>query len=150
MKKFRFRLQALLKVREHLERERQKEHGAAVRKVLKQQAELHSIDETRALTREQQCSRMVGNLSVAEMLVYSRYLIKLRRDQAVGGQLLHVLEREAEQKRLKLLEASKQKKIYEKLKERHHQRFNVEVARLERKDSDEAATTGHRRKKDQL
>jgi len=146
MKKFKYRLEALLKVKEHLERERQKDHGEAVRKVMRQRDQLTDIEKKRLTTYDEQRDVLIGKMSVAEMLVYSRYLMKLKRDQLVGKQLLQALDHEAEEKRIKLVEASREKKVFEKLKERQQKKFNKEVHRLETKEDDETAVVSFRRK----
>jgi flagellar export protein FliJ len=60
--------------------------------------------------------------------------------------LLRGLEKEADKRREKLVEASKERKIYEKLKEKQIAKFTKEVERLENKAVDETATNGFRRK----
>lgn len=146
MKKFRYRLQALLKVKEHVERERQKEHGTAVRKVIIQKDELKLIDQTRLGTYDEQRDKLVGNLSVAEMLIYSRYLTKLKRDTLTGREFLRALEKDAETRRGKLVEATRDKKIYERLKEKQQDEYNQSMKRLQSKEEDETAIVGYRRK----
>ncbi len=146
MKQFKYRLQAILKVKEHLEHERQKEHGVAVRKVIVQQDELKSIDNTRLGTYDEQRDKLVGNLSVAEMLIYSRYLSKLKRDTLTGREFLRALEKDAETRRGKLVEATRDKKIYERLKEKKQDEYNQSMKRLQSKEEDETAIVGFRRK----
>ncbi|MDH4156005.1 MAG: flagellar export protein FliJ [candidate division Zixibacteria bacterium] len=146
MKKFRYRLQTLLRVKEHIEREKQKEHAGALSQVHLQRQQLSQIGRSKEAALSDQRASMLEQLSVAEMLIYSRYLVKLKKDMLSGSELLKVLQQRAEKKRQALLEATKQKKIYEKLKERQQENFNRDVLRLETKENDEVAIRGHRRR----
>ncbi len=145
MKKFKYRLEALLKLKDHIEKERQKEHALARANVDRQLTELEQIDQDRLTTVGKQRGRMTGGITVAEMLVYSRYLHKIKRDRAVGREMLRALEKEAEGKRLNLVEASKERKPYENLKERQIERYQQAAKALETKDNDETAITSYRR-----
>jgi flagellar FliJ protein len=146
MKKFRYRLQALLKVKEHIERERQKEHGAAAAKVMRQKEELSRVDDCKEATIDDQRKTLGQRFTVADMLVYSRYVQKLRRDRVMGEKLLEGLSKDAEEKRRKLVEASQEKRKYEKLRDRQKERHAKEAEHLMAKDNDETALNIHRRK----
>ena len=95
MKKFKYRLQALLRAKEHIEKERQKNHAVALQKVYNQADELDQIDNSRQENLLAQRSQMKHDFSVAEMLIYSRYLAKLKRQELAGNELLHHLEGDA-------------------------------------------------------
>ena len=146
MKKFRYRLEGLLKVKEHIEKERQKEHAAALKRVRDQEGHLVGIDRHREATYQDQRARQMGSLNVAEMLIYSRYLVKLKKDTLANKEVLRALNGEAGKSRTALLKASREKKIYEKLKEKQHQKYLDEVRRLETKETDEIGIQAHRRK----
>lgn len=139
MKKFKYRLETLLKVKEHIEKEKQKEHAVAVNKVNQQEKQLQNIDNAKTTTFEKQRSRMKSSIVVAEMLVCSRYLNKLKRENMAGKELLKALKKKSEEKREKLIEASRDKKIYEKLKEKQRDKYNEMIKMLETKDNDEIA-----------
>ena len=146
MKKFKYRLETLLKVKEHIEREKQKEHAGALNQVHLQQRQLSQIDRSKDATLSGQRAGMLGRLSVAEMLICSRYLVKLKKNMLSGSELLKVLRQKAEKKRQALMEATKQKKIYDKLKERQREKYERDVAQLETKENDEVAIRGYRRR----
>ena len=146
MKKFKYRLQALLRVKEHIEKERQKNHAVALQKVYHQADELDRIDGSRQENMLAQRNQMTQNISVAEMLVYSRYLARLKREELAGNELLHVLEGEAEEKRVKLVAASKDRRVLEKLKEKQSAKHHAEIDQALTKENDEIALICHRRK----
>ena len=139
MKKFAFRLEPLLKMKAHTEKERQKDHAVAQGKALEQRRSLEKIGADQAGTLDRQREEMAGRMSVAELLIYSRYLLKLKKDTLTGGEMLKVLERNVEAKRRALVEATKQKKVYEKLRERQQKRHQEMVKAQETKEADEIA-----------
>ncbi|MCK4301750.1 MAG: flagellar FliJ family protein [candidate division Zixibacteria bacterium] len=147
MKKFKYRLEALLKLKEHIERERQKEHAGALHRVNSQKAALGQLDDDRKGTLTGQRQRMTSPLSVAEMLVYSRYLMKLKKDRLAGEQFLDALDKEAEKKRQDLVEASKQRQIHEKLKERQKEKHDQTGRLAMAKSDDEIAINSYRRRR---
>ena len=117
MKKFKYRLQALLKMKEHIEKERQKMLAASAKQVQDQETRLELVENHRDDTIERQRDDASGRFTVAEMLVISRYLHKLKRESILGQELLKALKKEEDVKRQELLEATREKKKYEKLKE---------------------------------
>ncbi|MCM2271771.1 MAG: flagellar export protein FliJ [candidate division Zixibacteria bacterium] len=143
MKKFRYRLEPVLKVKAHVEKQRQKEHAVALQQVYLQKEKLASISSEREQTCEQQRQRLTGPLRPHQLLAASRYLVKLKRDTITGSELLRGLEREAEVRRMRLVEATKQKKIHEKLKDRLQHRFISEFEEKEKKELDEIAVSGY-------
>lgn len=146
MKKFKYRLQALLRVKEHIEKERQKNHAVALQKVHRQTDELDRIDGSREENLSSQRDQMTQHVSVAEMLIYSRYLARLKREQLAGNELLHILEGEAEEKRIELVAASKDRRVLEKLKEKQSAKHHDEIDQALTKEHDEIALICHRRK----
>lgn len=147
MKKFKYRLETLLKVKEHIKKEKQKEHAAALNRVNHQKKQLQDIDNAKTTTFEKQRSQMKSSIVVAEMLVCSRYLNKLKRENMAGKELLKALKKKAEEKREKLIEASRDQKIYEKLKEKQREKYNEMIKMLETKDNDEIAIRNYGIKK---
>jgi flagellar FliJ protein len=144
VKKFAYRLEPVLKMKAHVEKQRQKEHAVAMQQVYIQQDKLESIAAEKQQTFESQRQRMTGPIRPHQLLVASRYLIKLKRDTLTGTELLRALEREAETRRMRLVEATKQKKIHEKLKEKLQKKFVEEIETHEKKELDEIAVNGYR------
>ncbi len=137
MKKFRFRLQTLLKIREQTEKDKQKAHAAVLHQVNNQEANLGTIRAEANRTTAQQQSRMIGRIQPNQVLGWTRYNHKLRRDTLVGKELLVALEKSAEQKRLELVEASKHRKIFENLRDRQRGNFDKDLEARTTKENDE-------------
>jgi flagellar FliJ protein len=147
MKKFKFRLAPLLKVKSHIEKQRQKEHAASVNLVLQQRRYLESIHGECQSTVESQRSILSTPFSAARLLACSRYFLKLRKDTMTGSELLRGLEREAEKRRQALVAASRERQVYEKLEENQRTRYFKEMERSEQKETDEIAITAQRQNK---
>ena len=149
MKKFRYRLEPILKIRSHVEKQRQKDHASALQQVYRQKEHLSEIDKEKTRTFEFQRTRLQGPIRTHQLLAASRYLVRLKRDTMTGTELLKGLERETERKRQLLVQASRERKIYEKLRERRQTKFNNDVEQQERKALDELAvvTFVHRRRR---
>lgn len=146
-KKFKFRLEPLLNIRKHREKERQKEHAEAQARVLQQQSSLQQMDEHRLGTLDMQRKRLTGSISVAETLVCSRYLVKLKRDRLTGTEMLRGLRKEEDVRRAKLVESAKERKIFEMLREKQEKRHLEEIRKADQKELDEVASVSDRRNK---
>ena len=147
MKRFSYRLEPLLKVKAHREKEKQRDLAEALQHVYAQKDKLGEIDTQREQTVSHQRRSLTGTLILRELLVCSRYLTRLKKDAVTGQELLRGYERTADEKREKLVEATKEKKIYEKLKEKQQDDFMKSVEDAERKENDEVAGNCYRRKK---
>jgi len=144
VKKFRFRLEALLKLREHTEREKQKELAGAVKQVVAQTRTLHEIADRNRDTIDGKRERLGGTVSVAEMQLYSRYQHRLKRDTIGATEFLRVLKKTEAEKRQDLLEATRRKKIYEKLKERRSRQHYREIEHESTQEADEVGLNSYR------
>jgi flagellar FliJ protein len=146
VKKFRFRLEPLKKIKEHVEKQRQREHADAIHRVNAQQARLADLEQSRLSVMHHQREKQMTTPTVSpmELLTYSRYYLKLKRETLAGLELLRGLETEAEAKRHKLVDASRERKIYEKLKERQNAKFNQSTEMILNKDNDEIASNTFR------
>lgn len=142
-KKFKFRLEPLRKIREHREKERQKDHAAAVSDVQRQKGQIDGIDKDRLDTMEYQRHRSLGPLSISAALASSRFLVRLKHDRIAGKEFLRALEKKAEQKRRMLVQAARERKIFERLKEKQAARHFEAAEKAEQKDLDEVAVTAY-------
>ena len=148
MKKFKYRLEPLLKLKAYREKEEQKVHAAALQKVYSQENSLVNINSDRSDNQKRLRNVQSGKLDLSLLSSYSRYFVKLKKDEFIGREMLKVFKKDTEEKRLKLLEATKQRKIYDKLKEKHHENYTHELEQLIQKEQDEIAVQITRQKKD--
>ncbi|PKK84498.1 MAG: flagellar export protein FliJ [candidate division Zixibacteria bacterium HGW-Zixibacteria-1] len=140
MKKFRFRLERLLQLKAHIEKEKQKTLGRAAQKVIEKESELRGLDNTRRDIQSSQRHKLNGAVNIANLSVYSRYYVLLKKKEMGGKELLKAYLKDQEKRRLELVEATKEKKIYEKLKERKFDIYRREVGLATQKEQDEIAS----------
>jgi flagellar FliJ protein len=146
-KTFKFRLQSILDYKKDLE-EKEKEKLA---KILAEMAKAVSyrdfLKQRRAQSNQElKDKQRSGGVDVNQLRFYTNYLKKLDNDIIQVTLLIEkikVLERE---QRKALLEAAKERKKYEKVKEKHQEVFEAEMADAERKLIDELATIKFARK----
>jgi len=146
MKKFKYRLQPLLKAKQHLERERQKKLAQALNGVHKQQNSLDQLGLENQAVLDRQRGKMAGQLKVSGLLAFSRYLLRIKKDSLATQELLKVFEREAASRQSQLLQATRERKRYELLKEKLQVKHNTEARRVETREDDETALNSFRLK----
>jgi len=149
MKKFNFRLEKLLQLKAHIEKEKQKVLSQVTQKVFNQERALGNIDSSRKNIQGEQRSFLTGAVNTSMMSAYSRYYLKLKKNELLGREMLGALRIEQEDKRQDLVKATRVKKIYEKLKERKQEEFSSEYKKQLQKEQDEIASLMLQHKKSQ-
>ena len=147
MKKFKFRLQKLLDVREARETEIKHE----LMKVLSLQNQERIFQDRLKLQMEQYRKRYgekikMGTLSVDEMMSLMRYNDVSEKAIVESGKKIERLEPEVRRIREKLVVASREKKIVEKLRARKLEEFNYEFNREQFKENDDMNQKIYQRK----
>jgi len=137
VKRFRFRLQKLLQVKTYNKMQKQKELSQAERARRMEEAHLallhqHLHDEINAL---KTVSRDRVDVSRLTRSVY--YQHRLLVNMVTQERVIAEARRKEEIKRGQLIEATKEEKTFEKLKERQQYRYLVEVDHLMQKEIDE-------------
>jgi flagellar protein FliJ len=137
VKKFQFRLQKLLQVKTYNKMQKQKELSHAER--LRRMEEAHlamlqahlqgELNDLKACKKEQVD---VGRLTRS---VY--YQQRLLTNMATQERVIVDARRKENIKREKLIEATKEEKTFEKLRERQELRYLIELDHLQQKDNDE-------------
>lgn len=140
MKRFRFRLQALLNYKRHLEEMARQEMAKAVTRVNACEERIQSLVKERqevALTLEK---RVADGISSGEFKRYHGFMAAM--DQAVSEQR-HVkarLEKELEEKRSILTRRTIDKRAMERLREKRTDEYFREMLKEEQKVLDEVAS----------
>ena len=147
MKKFKFRLQKLLDVREARETEIKHE----LMKVLSLQNQERIFQDQLKSQMEQYRKRYgekikMGTLSVDEMMSLMRYNDVSEKAIVESGKKIERLEPEVRRIREKLVVASREKKIVEKLRARKLEEFNYEFNREQFKENDDMNQKIYQRK----
>lgn len=132
-----FSLQQVLNYRKEMERQRHREFVEARQALFSAQARLaRELERSDRILREM-IEKQGEGIDASELLLYSSY--SQRQKQVISEQREEVdqRDREVENRRNSLLEASKEKKALEKFKERKMEVLRQEIMLKERKFLDE-------------
>jgi len=139
MKKFEFKLQTLLDLREAREKEIKNELAALLSI---QNIERMKQDEYRAkmAAESERFARKMreGKFSYAESMMYERFVEFGHRVIEVAQQRIDGMEGEISKVRERLVEASREKRVVEKLRERKKKEYLYELNREIAKENDDA------------
>ena len=140
MKKYSFRLQTLLRVREIHEEEAERFFRLALRALTVAVEELDSLAAEARRINEDLAERRRERLDVEIQQLYDRYIMRLReriKDQIAAVRLA---EQEVESRRLELMERVKDRKTIEELRLRDFDQYLLELRRFEQSVIDDLAT----------
>lgn len=137
MKRFKFRFEKVQAYRRHQEQEKQRELAMARQRELAQISKVEAIigDRQQNQKREQEC--LTGRIEPTLLTGYTRYFLKLKQMELAGREILTQMTREVDKRRLDLIAAARQRKIYDKLEERHKERFVHEYNLILQKETDD-------------
>lgn len=137
MKKFSFRLEKLMRLKERVERLKLQAHEESRRRVQTQERLLTALEWERQSSNRRQREAMSGRLDVSQLRGYSRYYHKLRADRLTGEGLRQTLVKDQHAKHRELVAAARERKSLERFKEKARSRFIAEIERAERIELDE-------------
>jgi flagellar FliJ protein len=139
MNTFRFRLQQLLDFRIERQEKAQRDLAAALRDLEREEERLAVMYRELASSYAEWNQQRKHCADINDVLIYNRYLGRLER--TIKTQLARIRQQEQLVVRVRalLLQATKDKKILERLKEKRHQEFVETVNRLEQDFLDEIA-----------
>jgi flagellar FliJ protein len=141
MKKFQYRLQPLLHLRQQVEDEKKRKVGALQTEINDQQnralKRAARIQQEGEILRRQHES---GKIDLEWVSHYRRYVTHTQ--QAIAQRIAEVarIQKKLNGARLELNEAAKNRRILEKLKEKQQERFEAEIRHRERIEEDEIGT----------
>lgn len=137
MKKFKFKFEKILSYRRHQEKEKQRALAEILNAKKKQEDEIGDIRTQRGDWQDREKKDLVGKIHPHRLGGYSRYFLKLKKMEMTGFETLKLIDKDADNKRESLIDAARNRKIYEKLKERHQEKYNRNVDLLGQKENDE-------------
>jgi flagellar protein FliJ len=139
MKKFKFKLQRLLDIREAKEKEIQNELAALLH--IQNLERIRQNDYRRKISEEHEkfASRIKGGkFSYSESLMFERFIAFAHRVIEVAQEMIEEMEPEIQKVRDRLIEASKEKKVVERLKKKKWNEFMYEYNREMANEYDDA------------
>ncbi len=142
MKKFQFRLQKVMEIKEEVEKQRMIDLGRAKSRVVEEERKLDELFKKESGCREQiEAKEAEDRINPAEMDLCFKYLRKLGRDIETQRDCIRDARTEMEARRQDLIAATKEKKILEKLRERKHFDYMINLARKEQFILDDLVST---------
>lgn len=144
MKKFQFRLQKLLEIKEHKEKLVENELAKAERKKYKLiEKKDHLLDEYQDSKVKMKKEEQKKILTVDRMLMYQRFFRRLKAGVASQNKLIHLADEEIKLVNDRLIEARKERRGLERLKEKKLKSYNYELEKEEQNFFDEVGNTGY-------
>jgi len=135
---FVFKLDAVLRHRERIEKDRYRELSIRDAEMKRLESELKTLNqELEGSTADVRDHHLVGRLDMRYLAAHRRYMLGMQRKVLALAQKMTHQQKLVDDARRALFEASKQRKILEKLRERQHLRWNDAQARREANDLDE-------------
>ncbi|MFW5857811.1 MAG: flagellar export protein FliJ [Planctomycetota bacterium] len=130
-RRFRFRLEPVLRYRGRIEEERMRDFALAQGRVVEQERQLEEIASEKAEHQEEIARLSREGVAVDQILEFHRYINTLNVRAALGQRELAVRREELDRRRADLLEARKDHRALELLKERRWEDHRREEAREE-------------------
>jgi flagellar protein FliJ len=141
MARFDFNLQGVLKQREHVEQLAQREVAQAQQMMSQLQDRLRRLDEgVRAVADDMRSNYLHGVLDVTIMASHRRYVVAMERSAMELARLIADAQAKVEQAQRQLLNAARERKTIEKLKDKQFERWITDQYKREAADLDEAGT----------
>ncbi len=140
MKGFKFRLESLLNIKDKLEQQAKIAYGEEVSKLNNEKKKLDDLYVSKEENTQKQRESFTGTIDIFSFNQYRNYATKL--DEMILNQIqaIKVQEIKTEEAREKLAEIVKERKAFEKLKEKELEEYKKEVQLAEDKLVDELVT----------
>lgn len=138
MARFVFKLEALLEARQRAEKDRQRELAERAAVVVECEQQLKNLDtQVKTATDDVRENHLTGKLDLNFLAAHRRFLGAMQRSAMDVVQKLANASKRVDEARVVLVEAAKQRKVIEKLREKQLERWKAEQARRELADLDE-------------
>jgi flagellar FliJ protein len=148
VKRFNFRLQKLLQLKQHRKLEKQKALARAERLRRMEEAHLEGLRAKMSHELENLAAAPAGSVDVARRIHSVYYQHRLNASMVTQQQAVAQAKKREGEKRGELLDADKEEKVFSKLKQRQRERYLLEIDRRYQKETDEIATNVFLRRKE--
>ena len=140
MAKFVFKLDGVLKHRQNIEHQRQRELAIVQGQWTILDTQLRALDSSvRASVEDLRTNRLIGTVDLAFLSAHRRYSLAMQRKAMGLAEKMAAVQIHVDKARKNLQEAAKQRKILEKLRERQMARWREEIERRDVAEMDEIA-----------
>ncbi|MBI4778565.1 flagellar export protein FliJ [Candidatus Desantisbacteria bacterium] len=146
MARFDFKFQHILNIKKHKENLLQEELSQLKRLFQHEESVLWGIEDQTKKCLFKLKELQAGMISIQEIMDYHNFLISLSEDITAQKNKLESLSTEIDGAISKLVHASQERKIFEKLRQKKWDEFRIEAGKEEQEFMDEVASIGHERK----
>ena len=145
MKRFKFSLEKVLELRQHTEQEAKNELGKAISTLneIENNIIINGVKKNDAVRERFECINTIGkdsadnNAGVLSMQVWDSYILRLDQEAERLEEQAAKAELVVEEKRNIYLEASRELKVIEKLKEKRQKEYRKEMFAAETREMDD-------------
>ena len=134
---FNFKFQSILDLKTRLEDQKKSKYGEANEELKQQQDKLNVLFEERTYQYNLMRDKVKSGLTPKELIVYNNYMERLRRSIEIQKVVVEKAKKAVEQARLELVEAAKQRKMFETLKEKQLEEYWEDYYKKEQAQLDE-------------
>ncbi|MDD2212091.1 MAG: flagellar export protein FliJ [Clostridia bacterium] len=142
---FKFRLEKILRLREYKEKFCLEEVGKCVSQLQDALEKKEELEERKTKLENEFMAILKGVISAEKVSLYKNYLLYQDELLKIQEQVIEVKKNNLEEARQKLVQAMKERKILEKLREKQDYRYQQEQEKNEQIFQDELAVTSKRR-----
>ncbi len=144
---FKFKLQKALEIKEKEEEEKRVELLEKQKILEKELEKLSGIEDEIGKTLDSYSKSKNGSLDINTMLSFENFLRKLKENKKDQIEIVDLYRNKVEECKDNFLEARKEKKIFEKLKEKSYEKYMEESLREEQKFIDELSSNMYNRRR---
>jgi|SRR5581483_864095 len=138
MAKFAFKLEGVLRQRKHVEQEKMRALAAALKVQSEYEQELQKLSDTVQQTNDDiRRNHLTGVLDMSFLAAHRRFMNAMQRQSIGIQQKIAQAKQRVNEARAVLAEAAKQRKVMEKLREKHYERWRADLAAKEFRELDE-------------
>ncbi|HEX4796163.1 MAG TPA: flagellar export protein FliJ [Humisphaera sp.] len=138
MAQFKFQLAAVLRHRKHVEQERQRALAELESEMAAQQRVLDEMNRSVVSSADDlRKNRLTGPLNLAYLTAHRRYMLGMQRQMMALAQKMSLLQRKIDDARTSLVEAARERKVMEKLRDRQHGAWQEDQNRRELAEMDD-------------
>ena len=138
MARFIFKLEGVLRQRKHVEQEKMRALATSLKHQADCDAELKRLNDTVQQTNDDvRRNHLTGVLDMDFLAAHRRFMNAMQRQALSIAQKIAAAQQRVNEARIALAEAAKQRKVMEKLREKHQERWRAEQAQKEMRELDE-------------
>ncbi len=137
---FSFKFQSILDLKQRIEDQKKSKYGEANEELKNQTDKLNVLIEERDYQFELMREKGKNGLTPKELIVYNNYMDRLKRSIEIQTVVVERAKAAVEKARLELVEAAKQRKMFETLKEKKLEEYWEEYYKKEQAQLDEVVS----------